>query len=175
MTETENVVSALLRWQGLALVMLAVALVDQTTKAIVRVTLDPGEQTDLLGRLTVHHVHNPGIAGGDLQGGAIPLAILAIAAVAWIHAYLARRRGSRPWLVLGFGLLLGGGIGNLVDRLRLGWVTDFIRQDDRAYNLADVAIFAGGVIVLAVLIWSFRDGRRPSASDRADYPTRSGA
>jgi signal peptidase II len=142
--------------------VLAVALVDQLTKAAVRATLEPGERAEVLGALSVHHVQNTGIAGGALQGSALPLALLAIATVAWIHAYLVRTRGFRIWLLVGFGLLLGGGIGNLVDRLRLGWVTDFIRQDDRAYNLADVAIFSGGMLVLVVLAASLVIGRWPA-------------
>jgi signal peptidase II len=154
-------------WAAFGLVVLVVALVDQTTKAIVRATVDPGQQVELFGALSVHHVHNPGIVGGRLEGSALPLAIVAIAAVAWMHAYLARRKGPRPWLLVGFGLLLGGGIGNLVDRLRLGWVTDFIRQDDRAYNLADVAIFLGGAIVLIVLFGSLGDALRPSRGEPA--------
>jgi signal peptidase II len=149
------------RWAVLFLLVLAVATVDQVTKAIVRGTLAPGEEVELLGALSVHHVRNPGIAGGELQGSALPLALVAIAVVAWIHAYLVRTRGFRIWLLVGFGLLLGGGIGNLVDRLRLGWVTDFIRQDERAYNLADVAIFSGGMLVLLVLAVSLLLGRRP--------------
>lgn len=148
------------RWAALSCIVAAVVLVDQATKAAVRATLYPGEQVELFGALSVHHVHNPGIAGGSFAGSAVPLAILAIGAVVWIHAYLARSRGHGILLLVGFGLLLGGGIGNLVDRLRLGWVTDFIRQEDRAYNLADVAIFLGGALVLVALVASLWRTRR---------------
>ncbi len=58
---------------------------------------------------------------------------------------------ARVSLVVGFGLLVGGGLGNLVDRARLGLVTDFIRSGPNAFNVADIAIFTGGVIVLVWL------------------------
>jgi signal peptidase II len=158
------------RWVTLFLLVLLVALVDQLTKAMVRASLEPGEQAVVLGTVPVHHVQNPGIAGGGLQGSALPLGLLAIGLVAWIHAYFVRTRGFTLWLLVGFGLLLGGGIGNLVDRLRMGWVTDFIRSEDRAYNLADVAIFAGGMLVLVALAVSLLLGRHP-ARDQASGAT----
>jgi signal peptidase II len=149
------------RWTLLFVVVLSVAFVDQITKAVVRVTLEPGEQVQLPGAFSFHYVQNPGIAGGELRGGALPLALVAIAVVAWVHAYLVHRRGFRLALLVGFGLLLGGGIGNLVDRLRLGWVIDFIRQDDHAFNLADVAIFTGTTIILTALTASLVMSRWP--------------
>jgi signal peptidase II len=153
-------------WTALFLFVLTVAVVDQVTKAVVRASLEPGERAELWGTVSVHHVQNPGIAGGGLEGRALLLAVLALMFVAWIHAYFVRTRGFKSGLLIGFGLLLGGGIGNLVDRVRLGWVTDFIRQEDRAYNLADVAIFSGGLLVLAVLLLSLVTGgtrRDPAA------------
>jgi signal peptidase II len=75
-------------------------------------------------------------------------------AVLLLYEFLAQRSSARLTLALGFGLLIGGGLGNLVDRWRLGLVTDFIRNGERAFNIADVAIFAGGLIVLAALVAS---------------------
>jgi signal peptidase II len=100
-------------------------------------------------------VQNTGVAGGGLQGNALPLAVLSIMAVLGLYEFLAKRRHTLILLV-GFGLVVGGGIGNLVDRARLGGVTDFIRNGDRAFNLADLAIFAGGLLVLIALMVSLR-------------------
>ena len=74
-------------------------------------------------------------------------------------------------LALGFGLLVGGGLGNLVDRWRLGLVTDFIRNGERAFNLADVAILLGGAIVIAALIASLL---RTVVGMGSRHPTSSG-
>ena len=63
------------------------------------------------------------------------------------------------------GLLLGGAVGNLIDRLRLGYVTDFIARNERnAFNLADLAIYAGlGLMLLLLLVADRRDARRRPA------------
>jgi signal peptidase II len=136
----------------MSLIALAVMAIDQTTKAMVRNALAPGEGVDAVGPYTIFHVHNPGVAGGGFAGNALPLALLSTIGVMLLYEFLSVRSRARVWLALGFGLLVGGGLGNLVDRARHGWVTDFIRNGDHAFNVADVAIFAGGVIVLAGLI-----------------------
>jgi signal peptidase II len=140
------------RWVTMSLIALAVLAVDQTTKAMVRNALAPGEGVDGLGPYTIFHVHNPGVAGGGFAGNALPLAVLSTIGVMLLYEFLSVRSRARVWLALGFGLLVGGGLGNLVDRARHGWVTDFIRNGDHAFNVADVAIFVGGLIVLVGLI-----------------------
>jgi signal peptidase II len=102
--------------------------------------------------LTLQHLQNPGIAGGGFAGDAAPLSLIATAAVLAILGFLAWAGAARPFVLVGFGLLIGGGLGNLVDRLRFGHVTDFILREDRAFNLADVAITLGGFVVLAGLV-----------------------
>ena len=140
------------RWLALAAVASAVVAIDQFTKEAVRVAFDPGEGVHAWGTYWIQHFQNSGVAGGGLEGRALPLAVLSMLAVVLLYEFLAQRSGARLTLALGFGLLVGGGLGNLVDRWRLGWVTDFIRNGERAFNLADVAIFAGGLIVLAALV-----------------------
>jgi signal peptidase II len=154
------------RWVTMSLIALAVLSVDQATKAMVRAALEPGQGVDAVGPYSIFHVHNPGVAGGGFAGNALPLAVLATIGVMLLFEFLSLRSRARVWLALGFGLLVGGGLGNLVDRARLGWVTDFIRNGDHAFNVADVAIFFGGIIVLIGLI----AGRL-----RPVHPTSSGA
>jgi signal peptidase II len=155
------------RWAAMSLVAFAVLAVDQATKEIVRATLDPGEGVHAFGSYSIYHVINPGVAGGGLADNALPLAVLATLGVMLLFEFLSLRSRAQAhvWLALGFGLLVGGGLGNLVDRARLGWVTDFIRNGDHAYNVADLAIFAGGVIVLVGLIAGrMRPARQPTSS-----------
>jgi signal peptidase II len=142
------------RWVTLSFVALAIIAIDQALKESVRAAFDPGEGMHLFGSYSIQHVQNPGVAGGGLQGNALPLAVLALMAMFGLYDYLARRGAGRVSLVLGFGLLIGGGLGNVVDRARLGLVTDPIRTGPNAFNIADIAIFAGGVIVLVALISS---------------------
>jgi signal peptidase II len=144
--------TALPRWVTMSVIALAVLAVDQATKTMVRSALEPGQGVDAIGPYSIFHVNNPGVAGGGFAGNALPLAVLATVGVMLLYEFLAVRSRARVWLALGFGLLVGGGLGNLVDRARDGWVTDFIRNGDHAFNVADVAIFAGGIIVLVGLI-----------------------
>ena len=82
------------------------------------------------------------------------MSVLATLAVAALLVFLARVGTlDRPVLV-GFGLVIGGGVGNLVDRLRLGYVTDFILHGNNAFNLADVAILVGTLLILVGLVAS---------------------
>jgi signal peptidase II len=140
-------------------IALAVLAVDQASKEIVRASFEPGEGTGLFGSYSILHVHNHGVAGGGFAGNALPLAVLATLLVLVLYDLLATRTQARVWLALGFGLLVGGGLGNLVDRARLGLVTDFIRNGEYAFNLADLAIFVGGLIILIGLVISLVLGR----------------
>jgi len=157
-----------LRWSALSVIAFAVLAVDQALKESVRSNLDPGEGTHLFGSYSIQHVQNFGVAGGGLEAKALPLAVLAMLTVLGLYEFLARRGHGRVSLLVGFGLLVGGGLGNLVDRVRLGLVTDFIRNGPNAFNVADIAIFAGGLVVLAWLaatllrMWTRRNSQPTS-------------
>ena len=140
-----------LRWATLSVMALAVVAVDQAFKETVRSNFEPGEGMHLFGSYSIQHVQNFGVAGGGFQSRALPLAVLALIVVLALYELLARRSHARVSLLIGFGLLIGGGLGNLLDRARLGLVTDFIRNGPNAFNVADIAIFTGGVIVLVGL------------------------
>jgi signal peptidase II len=140
-----------LRWSALSVIALAVLAVDQVLKESVRSTFEPGEGTHLFGSYSIQHVQNFGVAGGGFPSRALPLAVVAMIVVLALYELLARRGHGRVSLLIGFGLLVGGGLGNLVDRARLGLVTDFIRNGPNAFNVADIAIFTGGLIVLVTL------------------------
>lgn len=155
-----------LRWSALSVIALAVLTVDQALKETVRSNFEPGEGTHLFGSYSIQHVQNFGVAGGGFETRALPLAVIAMIVVLGLYELLARRGHARVPLLIGFGLLVGGGLGNLVDRARLGLVTDFIRNGPNAFNVADIAIFAGGMIVLVALAASvFRlRMRQPTSS-----------
>jgi signal peptidase II len=132
-----------------ALCALVVAL-DQGAKALVEANLVPGEQVEVLGPLELTLSHNSGVAFGLASGGGAAL-VLCTAAALVVIGFLFSRDPARPGMWVAAGLLAGGAIGNLVDRLLEGAVTDYV--DFLAwppFNLADVAITAG-VLLLAVL------------------------
>ena len=139
-------------WVPLAAIVGAVVAADQATKEIARKAFAAGEGVHVAGSLWVSPFSNPGVDGGGLEGKALPLALFGLIAILGIFGFLAYRHALRPIVLLGFGLLVGGGIGNLLDRLRFGSVSDFIVRGNTAFNLADVAIYAGGMIVFVALI-----------------------
>ncbi|HEX7291238.1 MAG TPA: signal peptidase II [Conexibacter sp.] len=139
------------RWALAGLVVVLVLLVDQGTKALVRSSIAPGEQRDVLGPLSFVHVHNRGVAFGFLGGGGVLVLVVTLAALALLVGYFARH-ADRPLLWLPTGLVLGGALGNLVDRVRQGYVTDFVHFPHwPAFNVADVCITCGVVALVLVL------------------------
>lgn len=139
-----------------ALAALVVA-VDQAAKAAIEAHLAIGEQVDVLGPLGLTLSHNAGVAFGLAGGAGAPLILITLAALG-VVAYLFARNPARPWMWVATGLLAGGAIGNLVDRIRADAVTDFVDLPPwPPFNLADVAITAG--VLLLVFIY-LRDAER---------------
>ena len=147
-------------WLALLAVALAAVLADQLTKQIVTSQLALGESVHVVGPLSIRHVHNPGIAFGLFSSWASAVTILTAVAVAWMLFYFARAGARHPVLPVALGLLIGGSCSNLLDRLRLGHVTDFL--DLRwwpAFNLADSFIVMGVGILLVALVSAERQPR----------------
>jgi signal peptidase II len=139
------------RWGLAGLVVLLVLLVDQATKALVRGSIDPGEQNEVVGPLSFVNVHNRGVAFGFLDGGGPIVLVVTLTALALLLAYFARH-AERPLLWLPTGLVLGGALGNLIDRVHQGYVTDFIHVPHwPAFNVADMCI-TGGVVALVLVL-----------------------
>jgi signal peptidase II len=136
-------------WARAGLVVGVVLLVDQVTKALVVDGLPRGAHRDLFFGIDLVHVRNKGIAFGLFDGGGTLLTAVTVAALVALLTYFALH-ARRPFLWLPTGLLLGGALGNLIDRAREGSVTDFIDVPLwPAFNVADMAITAG---VLALLL-----------------------
>lgn len=135
----------------------AVILLDQLTKLGVAALLAPGQHIVLAAHLNLVHVHNPGAAFSFLsQAGGWQrwfFVLLAIAVSAWL-TFLIRRHAGERLLPLAAALVMGGALGNVIDRLRLGAVVDFIDVHAAgwhwpAFNVADAAISLG----VALLLW----------------------
>jgi len=136
-------------WVRVLLVAAVVLALDQLTKAIVRSSMTLGESRHVFaGILDITYVHNKGVAFGALAGGGAILAALAGVALGAIVVYFVMRSRT-PYLWLPVGMLLGGALGNLLDRARDGAVTDFIDLPLwPTFNLADVAIVVGVILLL---------------------------
>jgi signal peptidase II len=140
--------------------VLALIAIDQVTKALVASRMGLSESIPVIpGLVQFTYVRNTGMAFGLLSGADVPFktllvtfaSILALAAVAY---YALRSPGSDPATRFGLILILGGALGNIIDRIRLGYVIDFIdvfygRSHWPAFNVADSAISVGvGLLVL---------------------------
>jgi signal peptidase II len=132
-------------------VLAAVFAADQITKALVRSSLDVGERRDVIGPLDLVRVNNDGIAFGALGGGQTIVVVIVAAALAGLVVYFVLN-ADRPLVWLPTGLLLGGALGNVVDRVREGAVTDFLKLPHwPAFNVADAAITVGVVALVLSL------------------------
>ncbi len=134
-----------------AALALAVVAADQATKALVRANVELGSRDGVFPGVELVHVRNRGVAFGLFSdGGGVLVAIGVASVVALLAFFLTHSR--RPLVWLPTGLLLGGAAGNLIDRLRQGFVTDFIDLPLwPAFNLADTCITIGVVSLLYVL------------------------
>ena len=134
-----------------------VLVLDQVSKQLVIDSIDPGELVHVLGPLDFTHSHNDGIAFGLAGGTGILVILLASVALIALGAFIASAPESNLTWISG-GLILGGAAGNLIDRIRLGHVTDFILFPSwPAFNVADCAITVGVVMLALSLILGDRE------------------
>jgi len=148
-----------------------VVAADRATKLLVLDRLELGSWTPVIPGLAITHVHNTGIAfslfadGGWLSRALLHGVILtAVVLIAW----MARRHGHHRLMAgFAFGLILGGAIGNLIDRVLYGWVVDFIHLWVRVgarswswpdFNVADSAITVGAILLILNELLAGRDG-----------------
>jgi signal peptidase II len=145
-------VSETARAWALAGILCAVIVAgDQAVKGRIEAHLVPGEEVDVLGPLSLTLAHNTGVASGLAGGAGVGLVLVTLAALGLI-AYVFGRDPERKGMWVAVGLLAGGALGNLIDRLVAGEVTDYIVVGSwPPFNLADIAITAG--VVLMVLIY----------------------
>jgi signal peptidase II len=134
-----------------ALLAAVVLGVDQLTKHLVRTGIQEGDTHKFLPAVQLVHVRNTGVAFSLFSGGGALVLGLTLVALAVLLAYFVRRP-ARAWLWLPTGLLIGGALGNLIDRLAHGAVTDFIKLPAwPAFNVADISITFGVLALLWVL------------------------
>jgi signal peptidase II len=144
-------------WARALALIVAVVAFDQATKALLRAGVESGERVDLVLGFELVNVTNEGIAFGFLGDGGDLVMVVTLVALGLVLAWFALAP-PRPGLWIAVGLLVGGALGNLVDRLRNDGVTDFLDPPLwPAFNLADVAITAGVVVLIWIAFQHERD------------------
>jgi len=144
--------SAARAWAMSALVTGLVLAIDQLTKHLVRGSIAGGEEQRFLPGVQLVDTHNHGVAFGFLPGSEVLVTVLIAIALLVLLVFFARNT-SMALIWLPTGMLLGGAIGNVLDRIRSGSVTDFIKLPLGwpPFNLADAAITIGIVLLFLVL------------------------
>jgi signal peptidase II len=153
---------------GPASVAVAAIVADQLTKHVVASEVALDTEVKVLGPFSIHHVQNSGIAFGLFASATAAVIVLTLIAIGWMVGYFARSGARHPLLPVAVGLLIGGSVSNLADRVRLGHVTDFL--DFRfwpAFNLADSFIVIGVAVLLGALVAADRPPRRRRISNAA--------
>lgn len=146
-----------------AVVALIALALDQLTKAVVRAEISPGERIDLFAGIGLVRVGNEGIAFGLFDGAGIAVLVLVAGAFVLLLAHFLLSSG-REGLWLPVGLLAGGALGNLIDRIAHGAVTDFIDPPNwPAFNVADIEITLGVALLLVLVLRDPPDERAEPA------------
>ena len=135
----------------------AVVVADQATKALVTSALQPGESRPILGDLLrIVFSQNSGALFGLFKDNAVMFGLVSLGVIGLIVAYHGRAGGS-TFMTVTLGLLLGGAIGNMLDRLRLGYVVDFVDGGIGTvrwytFNVADAAISLAIVLLIVAAL-----------------------
>ena len=169
------------RWALFGGLATAVVLLDQLSKTWVDSSFElasravpegqPGGPTEVVGEfLRIAKTYNDGAIFGFLDASAMLMALLSVVVIVGISWYEWRHgAGLGPLVTVGLGLLLGGALGNLIDRVRFGYVIDFVDMglgDNRwyAWNVSDAAVFIGIVVLFgAALLGDRAPGMRTAA------------
>ena len=162
-------------------VIVGAVLLDQFTEWMLAVNLPVGGTTVIPGVLNFTYVENEGMAFGLLSEHRwvfIVGSVVGLCALSW---YLFRYRPGNTWTKLGLSFIIGGGFGNMIDRMMLGYVIDFI--DFRAFpevwtwvfNVADSFVCVGAGIIVVYLVWDIvRTSKQENAAKSAAAATAAG-
>ena len=155
------------RWLPLAFIVI---VADQLSKGWIERNYELYQSTPLLPMLDITRLHNAGAAFSFLAGAggwqrwffSVLAVLVSIAIIVWLRRIVAR---DQPWLAAGLALIMGGALGNVIDRLQHGFVVDFIHVHWQqayfpAFNVADSAITIGAGLLLLDAALEWRRERR---------------
>ena len=161
------------RWGVFLLIAAFVVVIDQISKLWIRSHLLLGESLPEEGILRLTYVQNTGSAFGLFPDQSLTLTIVAIAGLVIILLFYHYLSGSGSMSTLAMGLIFGGAVGNLIDRIRFGYVVDFI--DVRlwneyhwpSFNVADSAITVGTIVLACFIFFVMKEEGEHSAETRS--------
>jgi signal peptidase II len=147
-------------WLRAALVLVLVVVADQLSKHAIERSIVPGEEHRFLPGVELVNTRNHGVAFGLEPGDHVAVTVLIALAIAALLVYFARH-ATRRLMWLPTGMIAGGALGNVLDRLRHGSVTDFVKLPLGwpPFNLADMSITLG-ILILFLLVEDARHAER---------------
>lgn len=148
---------------------LSVIIIDQVSKHFIRTQLTPGQKIPEDGFFQITLCYNTGGVFGLFASQAFLITIIAVVGIIAILVYSRYPAFNGLLVRISLGLILGGAVGNLIDRIRFGWVTDFIDIGGwPVFNLGDSAIVIGVILVLYHFIFRARKAERQTPEDEGD-------
>lgn len=145
--------AGLWQWLSFALVVVCAFGADQLTKWLVTSRLALGSSVSIAGSLEISHVQNSGIAFGFFSQATSLVIVLTSTVVLWMVFFFAHSGARHPLLPAALGLVVGGSVSNLFDRVVHGYVTDFVDFGFwPSFNLADTFIVCGVAVLIFFLI-----------------------
>jgi signal peptidase II len=155
------------QWLSFGVVALCAIGADRLTKWLVSSRLAPGASVTVAGPIKVSHVQNSGIAFGLFSQATSIVIVLTSAVVLWMVVFFARSGARHPLLPAALGLVIGGSVSNLFDRVTSGHVTDFVDiKYWPSFNLADSFIVLGVAALIFFLVAPDRYLTRSSGDSR---------
>jgi len=160
-----------------AIVMLAIVAADQASKSWILGRLGPNGDTNQIkvipGFLRFIYVENTGAAFGMFQGKSPILTTLALLVIVFLIIYFRRAIAESLWLSIALGLQLGGALGNVIDRIRHGFVVDFINVPKwPTFNVSDSSITIGVIMLGLYLITRDAASNEVEASGPGSHPAK---
>lgn len=153
---------------GYGLIVIVAVALDQWIKYWVETHMAMHERIDLVPMLALFRTHNTGIAFSLLSDfGSVGLVAMTAAVTLFVLYLASKSEPHQRWARLGFALIIGGAIGNLIDRVWLGYVVDYVlfhlpNWSFAVFNLADAFITVGAMLVVLEEIIAWRKSRTPS-------------
>lgn len=148
-------------------------MIDQLVKLLVRSKVPLLDEVEVLpGFFSIYHIKNSGAAFSLFSGSTLVLIILSILVLFFLHYYVLTEEHMTKWRIFGFGIVIGGIIGNLVDRILYGAVIDYLSfhffgYDFPIFNIADIGITFGFLIIAIGILRRDSNAFRSQSNDGA--------
>lgn len=155
-----------LRIPHLLCIALLIVILDQFTKWIVASSFYLHESHMVVPRiLSITRIHNTGIAFGMLPGMSDVLMVVTFASIIVVFYFYLTLEYRNNWITVACGLIIGGAVGNLLDRFRLGYVVDFIHFSFwPAFNVADSSVSVGVGLLMIGFFLAEREAKRNASN-----------